>query len=122
MKIGGARFWNLSNFDLYDKEISSGGKCGSVSQFTAKQIEILHKNQSLTDFCHTSLRLETGLIFNDVRHKFGLPAEALIHNVASDLLSRGLLQSTATAYVLTNLGVLISNQIFEKFTFLENDL
>ena len=118
----GARFWNLSNFDLYDKEINTDQNLLGLESFPGKQIEMLHKYQSLTDFCHTALRLDTGLVFNDVRHKFGPTAETLIHQIATELITHGVLQLNANSYVLTNKGVLVSNQIFEKFTFLESDL
>ena len=43
----------------------------------------------------------------------------MVDEIAVDLIRRNLLQMKNGAYQLTDSGILISNQIFEKFTFLE---
>ena len=108
----GERFWNASNINIYEQEILSG-----ESKPKDHQIEILEKHQAMTDFCHTSLRIREGLSINDVEKKFGSAAEIKI--IADDLLKRNLLVLNNGSYQLTDSGILISNQIFEKFTFLK---
>lgn len=122
-KNWGARFWNLNHFDLYDKAVTSSiENIKSVYQFPHKQIEILQKHQSLTDFCHTALRLATGISIDGLRHKFGSGAVDLVQKVALELQSHKVLRSASNSLVLSDKGILVSNQVFEKFTFLENDL
>ena len=118
----GARFWNLSNFDLYDQEISQNLQIKNLQSFPEKQVEVLEKHQSLTDFCHTALRLNTGLDLDDVRHKFGHKDANIVQNLAQSLVPHNLLHSSARGFVLTDHGILVSNQVFEKFTFLKSDL
>lgn len=107
----GERFWNASNINIYENEILSG-----LEKPKQDQIEILEKNQALTDYCHTSLRLQEGLSIEAFIKKFG--AADNIHEIAKGLIQHNLLQMKNDAYQLTDAGILISNQVFEKFTFL----
>ncbi len=118
----GARFWNLSNFDLYEREIIQEMDLKTIQNFSAKQIEVLEKHQSLTDFCHTALRLSAGLSIDHVQQKFGAAAVSSVEKIALSQILHGVLQKKGNCFVLTDKGVLVSNQIFERFTFLENDL
>lgn len=117
----GARFWNASNLNLYEKNILLRQTPGSLG-FNQDNSETLNQAQSLTDFCYTSLRLSQGLSWDKVRSKFGDSVLERIHETAVPLLKQQLLQSKNQHYSLTDQGVFISNQIFEKFTFLEADL
>lgn len=118
----GGRFWNASNFDLYEKDISKNLTASNLEDLAENQKELLHDYQSLTDFCHTALRLSTGILTEDVRKKFGSKAVEKIQNIATNLISHGVVEQTAEGFRLSDRGVLISNQIFEKFTFLKADL
>ena len=110
----GERFWNSSNINLYEQEILSESLAPQKNQ-----IEILEKHQALTDFCHTSLRISDGLSMVKVKNKFGDTPILEIKHLANNLIERGLLFQVGDSLRLTNTGVLISNQIFEKFTFLK---
>lgn len=122
----GSRFWNLNSFDLYTKQIESQSVLVDLNDLSlpaqAQQIEILDPHQSLTDFCYTSLRLSSGLSVDKLVQKFGNTTLGLIKNVADPLLKRNLLKEVDKHYMLTDAGITISNQIFEKFTFLKTDL
>ncbi|OFZ28460.1 MAG: coproporphyrinogen III oxidase [Bdellovibrionales bacterium RIFCSPHIGHO2_01_FULL_40_29] len=118
----GTRFWNQNNFDLYTDQIQKPHQSSDLFDFSVSQIEFLKKHQSLTDFCHTSLRLDTGLSITDLTHKFGNQIERVILNLAQPLLDRDILRFNGNAYKLTEKGVLISNQVFEQFTFLGKDI
>jgi oxygen-independent coproporphyrinogen-3 oxidase len=111
----GERFWNASNINLYEKDILSEELAPKKNQ-----IEVLEKHQAMTDFCHTRLRLSEGLAIKDLRAKFGHEAASEIDALAMDLIRRNLLVFSDEAYRLTESGILISNQIFEKFTFLSS--
>ncbi len=118
----GSRFWNPSNFDIYTKEIESSLLINSVQGLAKSNRELLLKNQSLTDFCHTALRLSDGLLLTEVQGKFGATARLLVESAALPLLAHKVIERADGAYKLTDSGVLVSNQVFEKFTFLENDI
>ncbi len=117
----GTRFWNSSNFNLYAKDFDQPSLTKNVFDLMPSAKEDLKKNQSLTDFCHTALRLSRGLVLADVRNKFGLAAVNQIEKIGSSLVGNQVLVRHEDAYLLTDRGVLVSNQVFEKFTFLEND-
>lgn len=118
----GSRFWNASNFDLYDKEITAANPQPTIHQYPENQKELLRKHQSLTDFCHTALRLDSGLNLQSIADKFGALAAHKVQKIADAMLPRNVVEATNSGYRLTDSGVLVSNQIFEKFTFLEDDL
>ena len=113
----GERFWNPSNINIYEKQILS-----SLSNLPDDQIETLAKHQSLTDFCHTSLRISTGLSLPDLYSKFGSDAHQTVLNRAAKLLETQYLDQKNDRLMLTEKGILISNQIFETFTFLDVDI
>lgn len=113
----GQRFWNPNNIDVYEKQISA-----ELEHLPDNQIERLQKHQALTDFCHTSLRIAEGLSLDALDKKFSLSARAKVLEIAQPLIRLGLIRTEKDHLQLTHHGVLISNQIFEKFTFLKEDL
>ena len=118
----GSRFWNQSAFELYGRETENAAELETIANFPAGQIEHLQKNQSLTDFCYTSLRLGKGLSFDALAQKFGASTLGLVKSVARPMLDRQLIQEAGNHYILTETGIVVSNQIFEKFTFLNSDI
>lgn len=110
----GQRFWNASNITIYEKEILA-----KQTVPLDNQIERLKKNQSLTDFCHTALRLENGIELQKLTTKFGNDNLFSVLNIFEKLISRNLLTKKDGRLCLTQTGILISNQVFEEFTFLE---
>ncbi|MEQ1721795.1 MAG: radical SAM family heme chaperone HemW [Pseudobdellovibrio sp.] len=118
----GSRFWNVNSFELYDKQMNSENVLSGLTDYIDDQIEHLEKHQALTDFCYTSLRLEEGLSVEKLVSKFGTPTLDLVTKIAKPMLERKLLSFDNNHYALSNAGVVISNQIFEKFAFLKEDL
>ena len=118
----GSRFWNVNSFDLYSAQIQAENPLAGLAAFEPKQIEHLEKHQSLTDYCYTSLRLSSGLSVNKLADKFGKNISEMVIKIAQPLLGRGLMLQQNSHLSLTGPGLLISNQIFEKFTFLAEDL
>lgn len=112
----GSRFWNINSLDLYAKQIESG------LALPEAQVEILEKHQAVTDFCHTSFRLSKGLSVEKLVQKFGASLLQPIQETAKALVTYNLVSFENNHYSLTEKGLLISNQVFEKFTFLKNDL
>ena len=58
----------------------------------------------------------------DVHSKFGAEAAACVEKISQPLIQHGVVRQHQGAYMLTDNGILVSNQVFEKFTFLENEL
>lgn len=112
----GSRFWNPNSLDVYAQQINAG------AYENTRQIEVLEKYQALTDFCHTSLRLSTGLSLKKLAFKFGTETTDQVRNLATPMINHKLLDLVGDSYRLTEKGILISNQVFEKFTFLKSDL
>jgi oxygen-independent coproporphyrinogen-3 oxidase len=118
----GSRFWNVNSFELYDKQMNLERVLPGVASLVNDQIEHLEKHQALTDFCYTSLRLERGLSVDKLVNKFGASTLDLVTKIAAPMLERKLLSFENSHYALSNAGLVISNQIFEKFAFLKEDL
>jgi oxygen-independent coproporphyrinogen-3 oxidase len=123
----GERFWNPNNIDVYVKKI----KKLAISETPFKSIledrkedeyEQLKMHQSLTDFCHTSLRLKRGLSKIKLTEKFGHQIYEIVKNQCDIMLKLGWLEELENHWFLSKKGVLISNQIFSKLTFLAEEL
>lgn len=115
----GLRFWNPNNIKIYQQEIEAMTSTLEVpTQLNSIYFESLKENQSLTDFCHTSLRRARGIINIDLESKFSESSIKRVYSELDSLSSRGLLQPTSDGYNLTSRGKLISNWVFEKLTFL----
>lgn len=112
----GTRFWNLNSLDLYAKQIDL------KVTLPESQQEFLEKHQALTDFCHTSLRLSSGLSIEKLMQKFGSELKTTIEQTAQPMLDHNILRFENNHYQLTEKGILISNQVFERFTYLKGDL
>lgn len=112
----GTRFWNPKTYREY-QDFSEG----KIS-FPAQNREVLQLHEALTDFCHTSLRISLGLTRFALQNKFGefLPAD--LFKRLDSLVGNGLLDHIDNRYFLTPRGRLVSNQVFESLTFLEQDL
>jgi oxygen-independent coproporphyrinogen-3 oxidase len=115
----GQRFWNLNPFELYCKQIENSM---NIHQFSETQSENLEQHQALTDYCHTSLRLSSGLSLKKIKNKFNAEISNKVLNIGHSLLKHEVLSYENEHFCLTQKGILVSNQIFEKFTFLKEDL
>lgn len=118
----GSRFWNINSFELYLKQMQDEGELSGLDQYIPRQIEHLQAHESLSDYCYTALRLDQGLSVEKLGEKYGSKTKGLIGRLAEDLVNRSLLQHKNDHYRLTENGVLISNQIFEKFSFSQDEL
>lgn len=115
----GTRFWNDRSIIKYEEHTRSlSSTLNSPQQLSSSLWESLNANEALTDFCHTSLRTSKGLSFNDIIYKFSPAAAENVLKISGPLIQRGLLVKNETAIALSSEGQLISNQVFEEFTFL----
>ncbi|HEY8271038.1 MAG TPA: radical SAM family heme chaperone HemW [Pseudobdellovibrionaceae bacterium] len=122
----GLRYWNLSNINEYEKQIlASAGQrfYNPIDHLPKEQFEKLVKHQSLTDFCHTSLRMLEGLSPEKLALKFSKEtAEEVLKILRRLQASQWLEINDKGHWSMTKEGILISNQIFTQLTFLEGEI
>ncbi|RYZ83247.1 MAG: hypothetical protein EOP06_20320 [Proteobacteria bacterium] len=122
----GLRFWNPSNINDYQNFILSGeGRLHTspAVDMPADQREILLKNQSLTDFCHTSMRLMRGLDPSALAAKFSENTASRVLKIMDHLQKHGWVEVNELGhFALTKEGLILSNQIFAQLTFLEDEI
>ncbi len=109
----GKRFWNPKSMDAYIDQVTKMG----IGDLPSSQVEILSKEESLTDFCHTFLRTHSGIPKGAVRRKYGDSCEVLLASRLRPLLPSKLIEETETHWKLTPNGRLLSNQVFSHILF-----
>lgn len=118
----GTRFWNPKSYEGYEKYIKNLSNPSHIFDgIEASSIENLEKHQSMTEFCYTSLRKMSGLNLDHFEQKFKVIPRLLIHELSS-LKSKGLINENGRSYTLTQEGKILSNLVFERLTFLKEDL
>jgi len=126
-KHWGQRFWNSSSISGYEKELKEP-RDGSkklwqfVSDLPQKQCEQLTENQSLSEFCHTSLRLSRGLSICALRLKFGESRVDLVRHALNKLEADGYLSQKDDEFFLTAHGRILANHVFAELTYLPESL
>jgi oxygen-independent coproporphyrinogen III oxidase len=123
----GARFWNKRAMKEYEKQVSAlhdekAPTWSHIRHTPDAQIERLKLHQSLTDFMHTSLRPIAGLDENALRLKFGDEITSEVLKRLEKLSVSGWVAKTQKGWAMTREGRLVANIVFEKFTFLEEDI
>ncbi|HND85475.1 MAG TPA: coproporphyrinogen III oxidase family protein, partial [Pseudobdellovibrionaceae bacterium] len=126
----GLRFWNPKNIHDYHSLIQDRvhkKSLGPPELMGAEFNESLALHQALTDFCHTSLRLSRGLSQQELAREFSAPIEYAVTQRLSGLQRDGLIVNTQTPmgdtqWSLSDPGVHLSNLVFEKLTFLADEL
>ncbi len=113
----GTRYWNANSIGSYAEQIAK--KLGIPDT----QKEVLEKHQSLTDFCHISLRRKSGLDERLVEKKYGKQTLALVQAALKLEKERKFLDNYDEGrWKLTEEGLLVSNQVFSRFTYLKGEL
>lgn len=119
----GRRFWNPNTIQLYEQQILAAAK-----NLPSEQFEDLEEHQSLTDFCHTSLRLQDGLLQRALQKKFSSKTLSCVWPRLESLCSRGLLEALSIdapdkrRWSLSRQGLVLSNLVFQELTFLKEEL
>lgn len=117
----GVRFWNPKNLDQYQKQKMDAQQISS--ELDPEHFEVLERHQALTDYCHISLRRAQGLSLLALANRFGHSVMDLVQAEVDKMSEKGLLrQGPGGCFSLTKTGILMSNQVFSKLTFLEEDL
>jgi oxygen-independent coproporphyrinogen III oxidase len=125
----GLRYWNQNSIGGYSAQITSqlGGQYDSPDRhLPSEQYEALELHQSLTDYCHTSLRLMAGLSIDAVEKKYSAQIASLVRDRLNALCVRGLLESrlenNSSIFSLSKKGVVLSNLVFSEVAFLPGEL
>ena len=120
----GQRFWNPSKINDYINLIDENrGKSfeSPLQNLPKDNFELLKKNQALTDYCHISLRKESGLQLLSLAEKFGSETAIKVRAILEGLGKKKLIKTSSNreGYSLTQKGILLSNLLFEDLTFLD---
>jgi oxygen-independent coproporphyrinogen-3 oxidase len=121
----GERFWNHSNIKKYEKNMLNLKEvpCKSIiASRSNEDFEIIEEHQSLTDYCHTFLRTMMGLRRSELEAKFGVSRLQIVENNLEILYKQKLVNFESGCWSLTEKGILLSNQVFSRVTFLKEDL
>lgn len=120
----GIRYWNANSIGEYQKQILQfdGQEFSDPTKhLPATQYESLAMHQSITDFCHTSMRLMRGLDLALVQQKFPPSVVEKVETILHNLQGRGWVGMNGKNWALTKEGLVLSNQVFQELTFLENE-
>lgn len=121
----GTRFWNVNSIQEYENQIELAADKqwpGLPDGLPVAQYEILNETQSLTDFCHTSLRMMSGLNPVLLQNKFPTYALKSVNERLNALEKQNLIQLAKGLWSLTPQGIVLSNRVFFELTFLEGYL
>ncbi len=110
----GRRFFNADKMETYKAQIEK--------QKSWVEAEDLSLGESLTDFCHISLRLRRGLVESTFAAKYGVEMLGDLHRRRDRMRGRGLVELTSSGFRLTDEGCNLANVVFEEFTFLPEEL
>jgi oxygen-independent coproporphyrinogen-3 oxidase len=129
----GVRFWNPSTIAAYRKELSRFAQSETVEPFwqtlpphAPERVEFLAAHESLTDFCHTSLRCQRGLSKQALEEKYGQRVATLVGDRLNSpelaaFVSAPKPDSEAARWVLTKQGQAMADRVFHAVTFLKED-
>ncbi|MGE4132886.1 MAG: radical SAM family heme chaperone HemW [Bdellovibrionales bacterium] len=117
----GSRFWNPKAMTEYERQVPNAGPHWK-QVLAADQIEELALHESLTDFLHMHLRTQSGASTNAMKHKYPDSALRVFTPRLEKTVRAGLVEVRKDQIRLTQKGVLLSNKVFEEFTFLAPDL
>ena len=109
----------MNNIKIYEQDILQNKQQSIESPINLdpKYFEILKQNQSLTDFCHTSLRTSSGLNITSLEAKYAIEYTQDALKRLEQLKKQDLVLSTQNSYSLSNQGKMISFFDFEKLVF-----
>lgn len=129
--LWGERFSNPKRIQPYEAQIRSWQDSNAANStwhfadgLAPEDFESLALHQSLTDFCHTGLRLVSGLSERSVVEKFSASIWAGVIVRLNSLVARGLIFSVdgTDRWALTDQGKLLANLVFEKLIFSKGEL
>lgn len=106
-----SRQWNISNLHEYLDAISKGK--------IPFETEILSQNEKYNDFVITSLRTMWGLNTEKLNKEFGEKYKSYFIKKTKELIDKNLLKKREEKYILTEKGMLISDNIISSILIVE---
>jgi oxygen-independent coproporphyrinogen-3 oxidase len=104
----GTRFSNAADLDAYTAAIQAG-TLPRVDTMT------LTREDALAEFLFLGLRMSDGVRFSAFADEFGVELGEVYAEEIAALLKQGLLTEDAAGIRLTRRGMLLSNQVFQRF-------
>ena len=104
----GIRSSNAGDLAAYSRAIQNGDPAG-------EDAVTLTREEAVAEFMFLGLRMAEGVAFNTFRREFGSDLREVFEQQLDYLISQGLLTQAATSIRLTRRGMLLSNQVFQKF-------
>ncbi|MCB0356206.1 MAG: radical SAM family heme chaperone HemW, partial [Bdellovibrionales bacterium] len=119
----GLRFWNPKDFSQYKNQVlsTSSNSLYPHESLPSSQFEKLQPWEALTDFCHISLRLNSGLAKDALRYRFGDSVFELVKEKFYPLQTQELVVENPHHWYLSEKGRKLSNKVFFTTTFLKED-
>jgi oxygen-independent coproporphyrinogen-3 oxidase len=104
----GIRYNNPDNLEEY-RQFVSEGKLVRLGE------KIITLNDAMSEYLYLGLRLSDGVNFSAFECEFGLPLESAYFDAINKLTKLGLLVNNGVSISLTRRGMLLSNQVFQRF-------
>ncbi len=99
---------NLADRAEYIRRIRAG------EDVTGETVSVTLENQ-MEEFCFLGLRMDAGISFSDFFRRFGRPFSQVYGTVTRQMKEQGLVQDTAEGICLTELGMDVSNYVFQYY-------
>ena len=115
----GCRFWNSKNWQTYSEQSLLTSHSKPTDSLLPSQWEVLKKEQALTDFFHTRLRMRKGFSWEELQASFSKETSLLVKPKLLALMELGWIEEKNSNYFLSRKGEILSNQVFLELTFLE---
>ncbi len=104
---GYSRQWNSSDLDHYISELKE--------QRVPFTVEDIDERKRFNEYIMTSLRTMWGIDLEFIEHQFDKETHDYVVNIASSLIDYGLLRHQGRNLVITAHGMMISDNIIERF-------
>ena len=104
----GVRISNVDTLKEYWEELAAG-------RLPRLDKQCLTRNEAIEEYMFLGLRLADGVTLNEFEREFGCPCRSVYGTVIDEIVSLGLLLCHGNRLRLTRRGMLLSNQVFNRF-------
>jgi len=104
----GVRVSNVDTLKGYREELAAG-------RLPRLDSQCLTRNEAMEEYMFLGLRLADGVALKEFEREFGCPCRSVYGTVIDELVSLELLMTDKSRLRLTRRGMLLSNQVFNRF-------
>jgi oxygen-independent coproporphyrinogen-3 oxidase len=104
----GVRLCNVSSLKEYRDSLADG-------RLPRLDSQCLTRNEAMEEYMFLGLRLADGVALKEFEREFGCPCRSVYGTVIDELVSLELLMCRKSRLRLTRRGMLLSNQVFNRF-------